>query len=96
MSVHARVHERERKRERPDNVAAREETTAEEILTRLSNDMLKAMLVTIYNRGSNGAPSQPETSNNRSDEQQNNRLERRSEYGVVYTYYLFHVFNYQD
>ena len=46
--VRVRERERERERERvrgPDAIAARDETTAEEILTRLSKDMLKAILV---------------------------------------------------
>lgn len=38
----------------------REETIAEEIFTRWSNEMLKARLVAIYSSGSIGAPSQPE------------------------------------
>lgn len=44
----------------PDSITTSEATTAEEILSRLSTDMLKAMLVLIYSSGSKGAPSQPE------------------------------------
>lgn len=40
----------------------REATTAEEIFTTFSNDMLKNRLVAIYSNGSNGAPLQPDTS----------------------------------
>ena len=43
----------------PENVEAREDTTAEEILRRCSNDMLKPMLTRINSKGSNGAPSHP-------------------------------------
>jgi hypothetical protein len=42
-----------------ESIVAREETTAEEILTRLRSEMLNAILVTTYSRGSKGAPSQP-------------------------------------
>jgi len=43
----------------PENVEARQETTAEEILMRWSNEILKPMLTTINNKGSRGAPSHP-------------------------------------
>lgn len=43
----------------PENVDAREDTTAEEIFRRCSNDMLKPILTTINNSGSSGAPSHP-------------------------------------
>lgn len=42
-----------------ENVDAREDTTAEEIFRRCSNDMLKPILTTINNSGSSGAPSHP-------------------------------------
>lgn len=48
----------------PVNVDAREETTADEILSRCSNDMLKPMLTRTNNKGNNGAPSHPVTSKN--------------------------------
>lgn len=40
-------------------VDARQETTAEEIFSRCSNDILKAMLTITNSRGSTGAPSHP-------------------------------------
>lgn len=43
----------------PENVDAREDTTAEDILRRCSNDMLKPMLTTTNSKGSKGAPSHP-------------------------------------
>lgn len=53
---------REGRREKlPANVAASEATTADDIFTKLSKDILKVMLAVINIRGSNGAPSQPET-----------------------------------
>lgn len=39
--------EREREREGPDNITAREETTADEIFTTLSIEMLKTILIVI-------------------------------------------------
>lgn len=42
-----------------ENVDAREDTTAEDILRRCSNDMLKPMLTITNSNGSNGAPSHP-------------------------------------
>lgn len=47
----------------PDSITTSEATTAEEIFSRLSTDMLKAMFVVIYSSGINGAPSQPEPIN---------------------------------
>ena len=46
----------------PENVEARQDTTAEEILSRYNKDMLKPMLTTTNNKGSSGAPSHPVTS----------------------------------
>lgn len=43
----------------PENVDARQDTTAVEIFRRCNNDMLNPMLTTINRRGSNGAPSHP-------------------------------------
>lgn len=43
----------------PDNVDARQDTTAVEIFRRCNNDMLNPMLTTINRRGNNGAPSHP-------------------------------------
>lgn len=40
-------------------VEARQETTAEEILSRCSNEILKPMLTMTNITGSNGAPSHP-------------------------------------
>lgn len=42
-----------------ENVEAREDTTAEEILRRCSNEMLNPMLTITNNKGSRGAPSHP-------------------------------------
>lgn len=42
-----------------ENVDAREDNTAEDILRRCSNDMLKPMLTTTNSKGSKGAPSHP-------------------------------------
>lgn len=50
-----------RQRIEPDNVDASEATSADDIFTKLSNDILKAMFTVIKTKGSNGAPSQPET-----------------------------------
>jgi hypothetical protein len=41
---------------KPDKVDAREATKADVILTKLSNEMLKAMFVVMNKRGSSGAP----------------------------------------
>ncbi|EEF36335.1 conserved hypothetical protein [Ricinus communis] len=43
----------------PENVEAREDTTAEDILRRCNNDMLKPMLTRTNSKGSRGAPSHP-------------------------------------
>jgi hypothetical protein len=43
---------------KPDKVDAREATKADVILTKLSNEMLKAMFVVMNKRGSSGAPWQ--------------------------------------
>lgn len=45
----------------PENVEARQDTTAEEILRRWSNDILKPMFTIINSNGSRGAPSHPGT-----------------------------------
>jgi hypothetical protein len=47
----------------PANVVARQETTAEEILRRLSNEILKPMFTIINSKGSRGAPSHPGNKN---------------------------------
>jgi len=48
VDVHSNTAYNERERERiPDNITVREETTAEEIFTTLSTDMLKAKLIVI-------------------------------------------------
>lgn len=43
----------------PENVEAREDTTAEDIFSRCSNDILNPILTTTNSRGNSGAPSQP-------------------------------------
>ena len=43
----------------PENVDARQDTTAVDIFRRCNKDMLNPMLTTINRRGSNGAPSHP-------------------------------------
>lgn len=43
----------------PEKVDASEETTAEDILRRCSNAMLKPMLTIMNSKGSSGAPSHP-------------------------------------
>jgi hypothetical protein len=45
-----------------ENVDAREDTTAEEIFSRFSSDMLYPMFTNTNSSGSCGAPSQPEDS----------------------------------
>ena len=44
---------------KPENVEAKEDTTAEEIFSRCSNDILNPMLTNTKSSGSSGAPSQP-------------------------------------
>lgn len=46
----------------PENVDAREDTNADEILSRCSNDMLNPMFTRTNSKGSRGAPSHPATS----------------------------------
>ena len=44
---------------KPENVEAKEDTTAEEIFSRWSNDILNPILTNTKSSGSSGAPSQP-------------------------------------
>jgi hypothetical protein len=53
---------RKEKRRIPENVEARQETTADEILIKCNRDMLYAMLTSTNSNGRIGAPSQPATS----------------------------------
>lgn len=55
----------------PENVDARQETTAIEIFRRCNNDMLNPMLTAINKRGSNGAPSHPVVIQERLTQNQN-------------------------
>lgn len=50
---------RRKNKDIPEKVDASEETTAEEILRRCSNDMLKPMFTITNSKGSSGAPSHP-------------------------------------
>lgn len=43
----------------PETVDARQDTTAEDIFSKCSNDMLKPMFTITNNKGSKGAPSHP-------------------------------------
>jgi hypothetical protein len=43
-----------------ENVEARQDTTAEDIFSRCSKDILNPILTKTNSRGSSGAPSQPE------------------------------------
>lgn len=43
----------------PENVDARQDTTAEEILSRCNNEILKPMLTMTNKSGNKGAPSHP-------------------------------------
>lgn len=46
----------------PENVEAREDTTAEEIFSKCRSDILKPILTNTNSSGNSGAPSQPEDS----------------------------------
>lgn len=50
--------------EAPENVEAKQDTTAEEILRRCNNEMLKAMFTNTNSSGKSGAPSHPASNQN--------------------------------
>lgn len=51
----------------PEIVDVRQDTTADEILSKFSNDTLKPMLTITNSRGSSGAPSHPVASANQTN-----------------------------